>query len=261
MRKSWIIASLLFLLHTGFSNAAEADRDYCSRNNLGWHFYCDPEREKAEEAKEDAAMLQTPKEQLTAIQEKLEELRVTAVMRPTEENVAAYISFQQEQMNRAAKFSRVWRRVQWKNPELDYKVKRPSTTQGLNVMYQEDREKKKQALNDLKERYGLFYFYKGNDAKSAAFASTVKHFVDYHKLEIRAVSLDGVIVKEFPDSLIDNGEVKELGVKTDMMPSIALYDIEVKKLIPISAGMIGTEDLENRIYLLTKVEEVDDEDF
>lgn len=259
------IVGLLVTIILCYCNSLKAEEriaDYCKSRGLGWHFYCDPEKEEKQEEKEPALQtLKTEKEQMAEIRQKLDDLKVKAVINPTEDNVKNYIKFQQEQTDRAAKFSRVWRRVQWKNPELDYRTRHPSTTEGLSVEYKEISQKKKQALKDLGKRYGLFFFYKGEDLKSQNFgAKVVRGFVDYNKLDIRAISIDGVVLKEFPDSLIDKGEVEKLGVKKDMTPSIALFDIKEKKLIPISSGMIGVEDLENRIYLLTKVSEVDDED-
>ena len=243
-----------------FSDRSNIDEGYCKERNLGWHFYCDKKKVEEKDQKEEK-VLQTPQEKLDEIKEKLQDLKVKAVMEPTENNVAAYISFQQEQTKRAAKFSRVWRRVQWKNPNLDYKVKHPMTTEGLSVEYEQKNKKVAQSLADLKKRYGIFYFYKGDDAMSRKFSEIIKGVATFHKLEIRAISLDGVIDKEFPKSYVDKGQTKILGFNGAVVPALALYDTKIKKLIPISTGMIDSADIKNRLYTLTKLQEVDDEDF
>ena len=132
---------------------------YCDRKNLGWHFYC----EKLKEVQEDENTLElTPEDKLKEIQEELQRRKVRAVMNPTEENVESYIKYQNEQTKRSAIFSRVWRRVQWKSPELDYKVKHPSTTEGLSVEKEENKKKRAMAMLKLGKRYGIFYFYRGD---------------------------------------------------------------------------------------------------
>ena len=254
-----IMFSLLICSNYLGACAANAEEEvYCDRKNLGWHFYC----EKLKEVQEDENTLElTPEDKLKEIQEELQRRKVRAVMNPTEENVESYIKYQNEQTKRSAIFSRVWRRVQWKSPELDYKVKHPSTTEGLSVEKEENKKKRAMAMLELGKRYGIFYFYRGEDAYSKTFSRIIRMFVRHNKLEMRAVSLDGVIDKEFKNNVMDKGQIEKLGVRNIKVPAVMLFDTKTSQLIPVSTGMIGVEELEERMYLLTSVKEVEDEDY
>jgi len=108
MVKYKIYLSILFLLVCSNSlgaGAANAEEIYCDRKKLGWHFYCEKQKEIEEEQKMPEL---TPEEKLKEIQEELQRRKVKAVMNPTEENVASYIKYQNEQTKRSAIFSRVW---------------------------------------------------------------------------------------------------------------------------------------------------------
>lgn len=262
MVKYKIYLSILFLLVCSNSLGAGAanveEEVYCDRKNLGWHFYCEKQKKVEEEQKMPEL---TPEEKLKEIQEELQRRKVKAVMNPTEENVASYIKYQNEQTKRSAIFSRVWRRVQWKNPELDYKVRHPSTTEGLSVEKEENQKKMKQAMLELGKRYGIFYFYRGEDAYSKKFSRIIRMFVKNNQLEMRAVSLDGVIDKEFKNNVTDKGQIEKLGVRDIKVPAVMLFDVKTSQLIPVSTGMVGINELEERIYLLTSVKEVENEDY
>ena len=254
----WIIILLIIYQLITIKNVYAEEEVYCDRKNLGWHFYCEKLKEVEEEQKIPEP---TPEEKLKEIQEELQRRKVKAVMNPTEENVASYIEYQNEQTKRSAIFSRVWRRVQWKNPNLDYKVRHPSTTEGISVEKEENQKKMKQAMSELNKRYGIFYFYRGEDAYSKKFSRIVRMFVRNNQLEMRAVSLDGVIDEEFKNNVTDKGQIEKLGVRNIKVPAVMLFDVKTNQLIPVSTGMIGINELEERIYLLTSVKEVENEDY
>ena len=114
---------------------------------------------------------------------------------------------------------------------------------------------------ELSKRYGIFYFYRGEDAYSKKFSRIVRMFVRNNQLEMRAVSLDGVIDEEFKNNVTDKGQIEKLGVRNIKVPAVMLFDVKTNQLIPVSTGMIGINELEERIYLLTSVKEVENEDY
>ena len=152
---------VLFALFLPLSSQASED---C--NTLGWHFYCDPEQEETQplplKKKEITAPLTIdPREKIKSIQDRLNLLKATAIMNPSAENVANYIRFQREQLDRASVFSDQWRRVIWQNPEMDYSLVRPTNALAKRAWLDERKQQAATTLANLHERYGLFYFYKG----------------------------------------------------------------------------------------------------
>jgi hypothetical protein len=98
-------------------------------------------------------------EELDAITGKLRELKAQAILHPTPENVAAYIRFQREQLDRASLFSDVWQRALWQDPALDYTLERPVGALAKK-QWQDARAAERDAvMAGLSARYGLFYFF------------------------------------------------------------------------------------------------------
>lgn len=134
-------------------------------NTLGWHFYCDPEKEE-EAAPEPKRPVEVrppapdARARIKAIGEKLDKLKATAILNPTPENLIAYIRFQREQLDRASTFSDQWRRVIWQNPEIDYDLIRPTGSLAKRTWLDARKQNAAITLANLNSRYGIFYFFK-----------------------------------------------------------------------------------------------------
>jgi hypothetical protein len=104
----------------------------CDQAKFNW--YCDVDEARAEEtpAPEPAKKAKTREdeaiERLEAWQKELKAKRALSILEPTPENVRAYIEAQEKMMQSASVYSDVWRRVIWQNPDLNYELKRRSTT-------------------------------------------------------------------------------------------------------------------------------------
>ena len=128
-----VLACLLAVLATRPADAREwrswcgprSDPDRDATPSLGWHFYCDPNEEGAEE---DATATptappparssrpETAMDRILKMRRALEEARSRAILDPNAENVTAYLHLQQEALQRAASFSDVFRRTVWASP-------------------------------------------------------------------------------------------------------------------------------------------------
>ncbi|MDF3047710.1 MAG: conjugal transfer protein TraF [Candidatus Midichloriaceae bacterium] len=242
--KSLYIAMLLFACLLCDAKAT----DLCKEMKLGWHFYC----EELEKPQVVQTMPEDPKARLKQIQEKLEDLKIKAIMQPTPDNVAEYIAFQQEQLERASAFSNTWQKVIWSRPELDYMVKTPISTAGNELRSDIRGQDIKDTMNTLNERYGLFFFYGSTCSFCHRYSSILKAFSEYYGLEVMAVSLDGGILDEWPNSLVNNGQTERLGLAGKPVPATVLFDNITQELIPIGFGLLTISELEERIYELTK---------
>lgn len=245
------ICSTLFLfvlIHTCHAS------DYCADMKLGWHFYCDPQKAiEEEEAHSRLSQMQSAKAELKQIQERLEDLKVQAIMHPTESNLKSYIAYQKEQLDRASKFSDVWSKVLWSNPEIDYMVKSPLSSVGNEVRYEFNKKKIKDKLIHLHDRYGLFFFYNSSCIYCQKFSPILKTFAGINNLTVIAISMDGNFLPDWPSSLINHGQAQKFGMADKPVPALMLFDNELKKVIPIGFGLLSMAELEERIHRLTEV--------
>jgi len=228
-------------------------------NTLGWHFYCDPEQEETQpspvQKKAPKPITIDPRDQIKSIQDRLNHLKATAIMNPSRENVANYIRFQREQLDRASLFSDQWRRVIWQNPDMDYSLIRPTNSLAKRAWLDKRKQQAATTLANLHERYGLFYFYNGMDcAQCTAFENAIKPFSEKHNLHVMAVTLDGTVSPVFPTSQPDTGQAARLGVTGEYLPALALFDTYTSQIIPVGFGAMAADELERRIHILTQVE-------
>lgn len=226
--------------------------------NLGWNFYCDPEEQPEPEQPQPtpaAAPIAPPdpRDEIKAIQEKLDRLKAEAVLRPTPENLKAYMAYQQEQIERASYFSDQWRRVLWEQPDLDYTLRRPVNTIGKRVWVDQRRAETARTLEQLNDRYGLFFFFSSSCLYCHQYSPILKAFADRYGIKVMAVSLDGGSLPEWPDAVLDRGQALRLGLADKPVPATILYDNELKKVAEVGFGLMSQQELEERIYVVTNL--------
>jgi conjugal transfer pilus assembly protein TraF len=107
---------------------------YCAERKLGTWFYCETPKPRAPAKSAEAAPAPAKAtDRLALITKELDELRAKAILEPSTQNVAAYIRYQREQLDRASTFADVWQRAIWQDPTLDYTLQRPVNTLGKNA--------------------------------------------------------------------------------------------------------------------------------
>ena len=74
------------------------------------------------------------------------------MIKPTEENVIEYIKAQEKIADRSEKFSEVWQKVIYKNPELDRTLKHPVSYNALHISKEEVSKNKRQKINYMLSR-------------------------------------------------------------------------------------------------------------
>ena len=251
MRSRFTLTIIILMLPCAAAHAEEL----CERQNLGWHFYCDPKQERIISGLTKEQESQVAKAELAEVKQKLEDLKVTAIMRPSIENVKNYIAFQQEQINRAAFFSRQWQQALWQNPELDYTVKTPISTIGNEARAEVRQKDIAEVLSKAKERYGLFFFYSSQCSFCHKFSPIIKAFVDHYRLEAMAISMDGGILLEWPSAVVNHGQAERLGMSAKPVPAVVLFDNQTKRVLTVGFGILTFDELENRVSTLVKAAE------
>lgn len=242
--------------------APDTAADYFERNAEGWFWYRDPEVEPTGEERHtngtDTEYSQTtessedPLDQLKQIQETIARAEAKAVLYPTRENVTEYLRLNQWQLDQSSLFSDVWRRVVWQNPVLDYSLRRPVTNLAVHAYQDQRKSDRAAAVAQIAATHGLFFFFKGACPYCHTFAPVLKQFSDAYGIEILPVSLDGGVLPDFPHPRTDSRVASELGVSS--VPSLFLVDPKQRNVIPVGSGVMSTDELANRIYVLTQTE-------
>lgn len=221
----------------------------CDQRKFNW--YCDkePERPKAEIKNKQKTKEQLARERLEKLKKELEDKRALAIMEPTPEHIAEYIRLQNEVTQMAAVFSDVWRRVIWQTPELNYELKRPVNTAGIDTYNKERRQAELKTLEQIKKDWGLFFFFRSDCPFCHRMAQTLKILTDMYGLTVFPVSLDGQGLPEYPKPQRDNGMAAMLGISH--VPMVVLGNVRDRRLIPLGSGVISVQDLIERVYILT----------
>lgn len=260
MRIHRIIAVLVFVLHAGglLASVGGAGLDYpsiwrCDTAKFNW--YCHEDEtpvgtDKAAPAIKAKTAEEKAIEELERQRKNLAAKKALAVTQPTPENVKAYIVAQEAVMQQASVLSDVWRRVIWQNPDVNYEMKRPVSTAGINAHTQTRKSAEKQTLAGIAKEWGLFFFFRGDCAYCHRMAPTLKFLADAYGITVFPVSLDGSTLPDFPKPAQDNGMSRLLDVR--QVPYVALGNIKDRRVIPLGSGVVAASDLVERIHILTQ---------
>jgi len=243
------IRYLLLLVLLGITTL---DAGWLNRKAEGWAWYEDVKKtpqgkEREEEGGSPSSEDLSPSERMKDVQEGLEDKKALAVLEPTVENVGEYIKAQHEVLEQTDKFTQSWAKFILLHPEYDNTIKYP-TAQYSNQVYKKQKRDAKNALfNELSKDHGFFFFFKGEEMLSQAFAGVVKMFADRFDWSVLPVSLDGYSVSEFPDAHINTAMVENLGV--EITPALYVYSVSDEEFIPVAFGAISIDALEDHIVL------------
>ena len=237
---------ILLTLLTFLPIAAWATSDqlpWQSRRAEGWAWYHDMERPKEEIKLEEPSKDPIIIMQMAKVD--LERALATAMLEPTHENVAAYMGMQQRWIKQSALFARVWQQNVLEHPELASQS--PTTQYGVQARKEADAAKKRALIKHLSSNHTLLFFYEGKNPYSRAFSRVVQEFSTQHKWTIKSVSVDGVILQNFPNSVRDAGVAEEMDVT--IFPALYLVDISTLHATPIAFGMVTTGQIEDNILI------------
>ena len=238
----------------GGSGTDAADALYCAERKLGYWFYCVRPAPAPRETEPQPQAPPSATEELDAITVELRELKAQAILHPTPDNVAAYIRFQREQLDRASLFSDVWQRALWQDPALDYTLERPVGALAKRQWQDARAASRDSVMAQLPERYGLFYFFAQTCGACEVMSPIVKSVADRWHITVRAISTDGGPSRHFPDYAVENGQRPRMGLEPAITPALVLWDSVLNRPIPIGYGVLSADELQDRIYLLTSKE-------
>ena len=232
----------------------QGDAFYCQKRALGRWFYCEHPHKDDHPQVGDMSPALTASQRVAAISKRIDELRDRAILDPSEANLVAFMRYQREQTNRASLMADMFERTLIAHPELDYNLQRPVSTLGKQNWVEQRNSEIAQTMLQLKQRYGVFFFFASNSKSSEIEGPILRSLADNYGLTVVAVSEDGGPSSDFPDYLIDTGQREHMGLPGRQVPTIALYDTTLHKTVLISTGVVSSDDVMQRIFLLTQTE-------
>ena len=117
---------------------------------------------------------------------------------------------------------------------------------------QEQKEKElHQKIRRLAKETGLFFVFRKDCQFCHAFAPVVKEFSREYGFEVKAVSGDGGVLKEFPDAVSDNGMIDKINVKR-VYPALFLAHPPTGSVIPVAWGVTTPAQLLDNFSIIIK---------
>jgi conjugal transfer pilus assembly protein TraF len=215
----------------------------------GWAYY--EEKNVHEEVEEEKIAIKSPSDQLQDCKKEMDDTLATAILEPTEENIHNYLELQNKWLNRASDVSKIWAKVVLENPVLDNSISgSPVSSYGTKFYHKQKVAEQKEIIEEVSKNYGLLCFYEGKSEASKEFAKVIKIFSERYDWVVQPISVDGIMIEEFPSTVKDNGLSDQLYVTH--YPAIYALNPKTKEATPIGFGLISVDMIENNIVLQFK---------
>jgi len=258
-QKRLICKIVSFLLVSSTSTAAleqgQPYQEWWKRHKEGWYFYNEkfppPEpQQEVEPARQPESPPETAKQPdkqeetkelfVDMMQKKGKELLSKAIENPTVENLRAYMEFNKLQMQISSNFALAWARVLAMYPDLAVNI--PNQDADKAIYFAEQDKEVNNTIRKLADFAGLFFFYSTTCPYCQRQAVYLTEFRKKHpEMVIKPITIDGGVLPEFPDTVMDNGISQTLGVTT--VPALFLA-YPPDQFDRIATGIISTSDLE-----------------
>lgn len=235
----------------GYSSEWECD----GQGKFSW--YCEEQKQidaPPKESPRQPTKTETPEEmavrELEQIRKDLDAKRAFAVVHPTPENIKAYMAAQQFEIERAAYFTDVWRRVLWQNAALNFELKNPMNNSAIKVKKYERDRNEHDSMIELAKEWGLFFFFKSDCPYCKHMVPTLQWITRSYDMTILPISMDGSSIEGLPPAVMNNGMAEKFGV--EVVPLYVLGNVKTGKMVIVGSGVLSLQDLVERIYVLTQ---------
>lgn len=214
----------------------------------GWHWYQNPVIKEPSEAWDEVITKATPTQIINAYKEQLEKKLHLALVKPTINNIKAYQELQRDLMRRSQNFANTWMQVVYENPHLDHTLFAPVQQKARHIYLDAEKQLITTNIEQLKEQYGLFFFFSGSCEYCQQFAPIVKQFSAKYGWQVIAISVDGGKVAEFNDALLDHGLVTKWRVP--VLPALFAVNPGTEQVLPLAFGLTTLAEIETRAMAL-----------
>lgn len=244
------LAGLMLLLSATLQAAPDAVLTSNYAREEGWQWY-NPNAQEEDAEPPPAPTLQerlasmTPSEQKKVLQQATREALDTAILYPSAENFRHFMTLQNFWTDRATDFTQTSKLARLKYPELDYNVKRSHYNGSVEARLSEEKKVQSAVISQVAQRYGLFFFYRGNNAVDNLMAGVIRAFCEDRGITLMAISVDGKISDQLPQSRPDSGQAEKMRVTH--FPATFLVDPKTHQWQPLAWGFMSHDDLDNQM--------------
>ncbi|QLV33503.1 type-F conjugative transfer system pilin assembly protein TraF (plasmid) [Citrobacter freundii] len=244
------LAVLMMVLSTTLHAAPDEVMTSNFAREEGWQWY-NPNAAEEDPAPVPAPTQQarlasmTPSEQKKVLQQATREALDTAILYPSAENFRRFMTLQNFWTDRATDFTQTSKLARLKYPELDYNVKRSHYNGSVEARLSEEKKVQSAVISLVAQRYGLFFFYRGNNAVDNLMAGVIRAFCEDRGITLMAISVDGKISDQLPQSRPDSGQAEQMRVTH--FPATFLVDPKTHQWQPLAWGFMSHDDLDNQM--------------
>lgn len=239
MKKITILLMLCFV-----SVSVHAEYFFMDNRDVGWYFYEDeqvnakkppakPKRPKLTMVEDNADAI------LNDLQHRFKKAKTRAVLFPTDDNLGRYVQLQRQMLVFSEQFGEHWKAYLVRHPEMDDAARHPISSAGRTIANAETQKQRTQTTSDISKRVSLFFFYDVNCPYCQKFSPILKRFTDEVGMAVLPISTTSEKLPEWPDSRLENGLAKTLGVS--QWPDVAIVDNATKTVLGHISGF-RTED-------------------
>lgn len=186
----------------------------------------------------------TAVEQANILKGFMQEALNRAILNPTRENTATFLRWQKFWTDRASMFSQSFAAAQLSHPDLDYNLEYPHYNSMAPFVQTREQQKQQDAVTQLAQQYGMFYFYRGSDPIDVQMAGVVADFAKTNGISLIPVSVDGQIAATLPQSRPDTGQSRSMNIQH--FPALMLVDPKSRSFRALSYGFMTQDDLSKR---------------
>lgn len=245
----------------GFCFPIQAAPFYNSHEE-GWFWYREEKKELREgnekhvqgrpsRSSTPSIKILSARDKVKYIQDNFEEATAQAILNPTLSNVHNVMTLQRQIIDRSTQFQEKW--MQASLFEGQHLRPEDNGTPIHRKIMQEQKEKELQhKIRRLAKETGLFFLFQHKCPYCHAFAPVVKEFAQEYGFEVKAISGDGGKLKEFPDTVPDNGIIQKINAK-GVYPALFLAHPATGNVIPVAWGMTTPDQLLDNLSTIIKV--------
>lgn len=188
------------------------------------------------------------REQMKKVRQNLDEVQAKAILNPTLENVTEFQRAQNTVLSQADLFQKMLMMAAMMEAQNNSSVMMASPA-SREIYIQESDKKLEQEIRILAKSYGIFFIFKNDCPYCHQFAPIVKEFMEIYAFDVKAISKDGLPLKEFPEAVPDNGTIGKLN-PDGIYPCLLLVNPQSREVIPLAKGMINTAQLKENLKVI-----------
>ena len=218
-----------------------------AQNPIGWHWYNIPAKEVVKKQTETKVIFASlsPSQQVAVLHFYTINALNKATLHPTEKNIANYVMWQNFWTEKASDFTQNWRKMLLNRPSLDYSIAHPHENNAAKIEATLLNQAQDKAIKKMAQSYGLFFFYEGNSEVSRKLAPIIAQFAKSKNFSLIPISVDGERLEVLPNSKIDSGQARKLGIH--FFPVLMLVNPKTKQIKPVNYGFITLDELSYRL--------------